>query len=65
MHVHRVKVCRSRKVNHPGVAHALTEELFKIDTLAANGGGYSNFLAAYLGETQSYANSPEYLGNVG
>jgi len=43
----------------------LTEELFKIDTLAANGGGYSNFLAAYLGETQSYANSPEYLGNVG
>jgi hypothetical protein len=36
--------------------------LFKIDTLAGNGGGYSNFLAAYLAETQSYANSPEYLG---
>ena len=53
------------KVNHPGVAHALTEEVFKIDTLAGNGGDYSNFLAAYLGETQGYANNPEYLGNVG
>jgi hypothetical protein len=44
--------------------------LFKIDTLAGSSGGYSNFLAAYLGETQRYANSPEYLspeylGNVG
>ena len=49
MHVHRVKVCRSRKVNH----------------LGNGGGGYSNFLAAYLAEKQSYANSPEYLGTVG
>jgi hypothetical protein len=36
--------------------------LIKIDTLPGNGSSYSKFLAAHLAETQSYANSPEYLG---